>query len=104
MSAKRRKIQRLPHSRLTPEVAFAFLQCKKLATQCSCQPASDPKFYWKTTECSACTAWWAQQTIVHHALRLPPHVWPCLPDPKGPVSPGAIALYEELDAALNGSD
>ena len=27
-----------------------------------------------------------------------------VPDPRDPVSPGAIALYKELDAAPNGSD
>ena len=70
------------------------MMCKKLASQCSCDSQQD--------ECKACKAWWKQQTIVHHALRLPPYFWPCLPDPNGPVSRGAMALYEELDKALTG--
>jgi hypothetical protein len=91
----RRKLQRLPHVQITPEIAWAFQQLKKLETQCSCSNNRD--------ECKACSAWWTQQTVIHHALKLPPHFWPCLPDPFGPVSPGARALYEQLDAALTGT-
>ena len=38
----------------------------------------------------------------HRGLKLPPTFWPCLPDPdpNGSVSPGARALYEQLDATL----
>jgi hypothetical protein len=94
MPVKRRKLQRLPHSQLTPQIVFAFEQCKKLATQCTC--ASN-----LADECKACTEWWEQQTIIHHALKLLPSFWPCLPDPSlDYVSPGARALYEELDAAI----
>lgn len=92
MTAKRRKISRLPHTHITPEVAFAFAQIKKLEKQCSCASPQD--------ECPACRAWWAQQNVIHRELRMPPHVYPCLPDPNGPVSPGARKLYEELENAL----
>jgi hypothetical protein len=90
MTAKRRKLQRLPHVHITPEVASAFAQIQKLETQCGCAGPQD--------ECKACKAWWTQQTIIHHALKMPPTFWPCLPEPSGPVSPGARALYEQLDA------
>jgi hypothetical protein len=104
MTAKRRKLQRLPHVQITPEVAWAFEQCKKLATQCTCQPAADPKFYWRTTECGACVSWWDCQTVIHHSLRLPPHCWPALPEPGGRESSDAQRkLYEQLDAALTGA-
>jgi hypothetical protein len=33
---------------------------------------------------------------------MPPTFWPSLPDPCGPISPGARALYEELDKTLTG--
>jgi hypothetical protein len=92
MTAKRRKLQRLPHVQITPEVAFAFAQIQKLEKQCTCASPQD--------ECRACKEWWHQQTVIHHALKLPPMLWPCLPDPSGPVSPSARALYEELDHAL----
>ena len=36
-------------------------------------------------------------------LKMPLTFWPCPPDPNGPVSPGARALYEQLDKALTGS-
>ena len=36
-------------------------------------------------------------------LKMPPTFWPSLPDPNGPVSPGARALSEQLDKALTGS-
>ena len=42
----------------------------------------------------------AQQTVIHHALKLLPTFWPCLPEPGRDSSPGARALYEELDTAL----
>ena len=99
MTAKRRKLQRLPHVHITSEVAWAFQQIKKLETQCTYQPV-DPKVYWKQAECPACAEWWVQQTIIHRALKLPPHVWPALPDPPGPVSSGARAPYEQLEKAL----
>jgi hypothetical protein len=101
MTAKRRKLQRLPHVHITPEVAWAFQQIRKLETQCSCQPV-DPKCYWRTTECPACEEWWEQQTTIHRALRLPPHFWPALPEPNPKLesSSGARALYEELEHAL----
>jgi hypothetical protein len=91
MSLKRRKLQRLPHTHITPEVAFAFAQIKKLQHQCTCIGDG---------ECKACTAWWNQQTLIHRALNLPPTFWPCLPDPNGPVSESAKALYEELENVL----
>ena len=71
-----------------------FQQIKKLEAQCSCTSAQDDR--------KACAAWWDQKTMIHHALKLPPTFWPCLPDPNGPVSPGAKALYAALDAALTG--
>lgn len=100
MTAKRRKLTRLPRTLITPEVSFAFELCKKLSTQCRCKPA-DPKVYWKTQECRSCSDWWDAQTTIHHELRLAPNFWPCLPDPNGPVSPGAIKLFEQLSAALS---
>jgi hypothetical protein len=45
----------------------------------------------------------ALQTTIHRALRLQPHIWPALPSPNGPSSPGARALYAQLDAALTGT-
>jgi hypothetical protein len=40
----------------------------------------------------------APSTAWHHrALKMPPTFWPCLPDPNGPVSPGAQMLYQELE-------
>ena len=94
MTAKRRKLQRLPHLQITPEVAWAFQQIKKLETQCTCVSAQD--------ECKACAAWWTQQTVIHRALKLPPVFWPCLPEPNPKLdsNTGARALYAELDAAL----
>jgi hypothetical protein len=94
MPTRRRKLQRLPTAQLTPEVAWSFEQCRKLQRQCTCKNPQD--------ECKACKAWWQQQTIIHHALRLPPFAWPCLPDPNGPVSKGARQLFEELEHALFG--
>jgi hypothetical protein len=41
MTAKRRKLQRLPHVRITAEVAFTFEQIKKIERQCSCKSAQD---------------------------------------------------------------
>ena len=95
MTAKRRKLQRLPHVQITAEVAFAFEQIKKIERQCSCKSAQD--------ECPACAEWWHLQTTIHRALRLQPHIWPALPSPNGPSSPGARALYAQLDAALTGT-
>jgi hypothetical protein len=45
----------------------------------------------------------AQQTVTHRALKLPPRFWPCLPQPGRDSSPGARALYAELDRALTGT-
>jgi hypothetical protein len=93
MTAKRRRIQRQPNIKVTPEVLFAFQQCKKLASQCSCTGG-------KHDRCAACDAWWKQMAIIRNALRLPPYFWPVLPPPGDKVvSAGARALYEELDAA-----
>ena len=94
--AKRRKLQRLPHTHITPEVAFAFAQIQKLETQCSCAGPQE--------ECPACRAWWAQHNVIHRALRMPPHIYPCLPDPNGPASAAAKALYEELQNVLMALD
>jgi hypothetical protein len=88
MTAKRKRLVRLPHVQITPEVAFAFEQIKKLETRCTCGSNRD--------ECRACEAWWAHQTVIHRALKLPPYFWPCLPT----ASPAALALYAELEKAL----
>lgn len=92
MSTKRRKLQRLPHVQISPEVAWAFQQIKKLEKQCVCASAND--------ECEACRLWWKTMATIRNALHLPPVFWPVLPPPKGECSPGARALYEELDHAL----
>ena len=93
MTAKRKRLVRLPHVQITPEVAFAFEQIRKLETQCACESSS--------VECRACEAWWAQQTVIHRALKLPPFFWPCLPEPRcGAASPAALVLYAELEKAL----
>jgi hypothetical protein len=97
MPARRRKIQRLPHASLTPEIAFAFAQIKKLETQCSCASPQD--------ECRACSAWFSQMATIRNSLKMPPHFWPILPQP-GPgrdSSRAARALYQQLDAALTGT-
>ena len=94
MTAKRKRILRMPHVQLTPEVVAAFEKIKKLERQCSCGGELD--------ECPACKAWWTQQTVIHRALKLRPVFWPCLPEP-GPISvasPVALALYAELEKAL----
>ena len=92
MTAKRRKLQRLPHVQITPEVAWSFAQIKKLEQQCTCASPQD--------ECRACSEWWAQMATIRNVLRLPPHAWPCLPEPGRDSSPAARALYAELDRAL----
>ena len=97
MTARRRKLTRMPHVRISPEVAFAFDQIKVLEQQCSCADPYD--------ECRACSEWWHQQAVIRAALKLQPHIWPVLPEP-GPgrdSGPFASALYEELDAALTGT-
>ena len=104
MTARRRRLQRLPCAQLTPEIAFAFEQIKKLQTQCSCQPAADPKFYWRTIECGACVSWFHPMATIRNALRTPPNCWPILPPPGGRESSAAQwKLYEQLDAALTGT-
>jgi hypothetical protein len=90
--AKRRKLARQPHVQLTPEIAFAFEQIKKLEKQCGCADAKE--------ECSACRLWWQQMAVVRNALKLSPVFWPCLPPPRGECSEAARALYAELDNAL----
>lgn len=92
MTAKRRKLTRTPHVRVTPEVAWAFAQIKKLEQQCSCASPQD--------ECPACAAWFSQMATIRKALRLQPHFWPVLPQPGRDSSDAAKALYEELDNAL----
>jgi hypothetical protein len=52
MPARRRKLTRLPHAQLTPEIAFAFAQIQKLEQQCSCASPRD--------ECRACSSWFSQ--------------------------------------------
>ena len=92
MTAKRKRLPRLPKTQITPEVLWAFQQIKKLETQCTCADSKD--------ECAACKAWWGQHVIIHRALHLPPYFWPCLPPPGDKVvSAGARSLYAELDAA-----
>ena len=54
---------------------------KSLEKQGTCTNAQD--------DCKACAAWWVQQTLIHRALKLPPHFWPALPEPNA-----------TLDAAL----
>ena len=95
MGTHRRKLARLPHVQVTPEVAFSFLQCKKLATQCTCVTAMD--------HCKACRAWFHAMAQIRNALKLSPVMWPCIPEP-GPREPsdGARALYEELSNAISG--
>jgi hypothetical protein len=74
----------------------------------TCPPIDWDGEYWKQPECQACEKWWEQQTIIHRALNLPPYFWPCLKEPAHRMaryrhannSPAAIALYEELEAAL----
>jgi hypothetical protein len=106
MTAKRRRIVRLPRLKISAEVLEAFREIKKLEKQCSCQPLASGVDHWKQGECPACQQWWTLQTIIHRALGLPPNFWPCLREPPrrdgGQVysSPAAIALYEELEAAL----
>jgi len=96
MTAKRRRIQRQPRIKVTPEVLWAFQQCQKLKTQCTCSGKND--------RCAACAAWWAQMAFIRNALRLPPYFWPVLPPPGDKVvSAGAIALYEELNALCEGT-
>ena len=106
MTAKRRRIARLRRLTISAEVLEAFREIKKLEKQCNCQPLTSGVDYWKQEECTACQQWWTHQTTIHRALGLPPHFWPCLGEPLQrygrPVSysPAAIALYEELEAAL----
>jgi hypothetical protein len=94
MPARRRKITRQPHVRVSPEVAFAFAQVQKLERQCSCADPHD--------ECKACREWWHQQSIIRAALKIKPHIWPVLPQPGPGRDSGtfATALYEELSNAL----
>jgi hypothetical protein len=83
------------HVHITPEVAWAFQQIKKLEQQCTCASPQD--------ECRACSSWWAQMATIRNALKLSPVFWPVLPEPGRDSSPGARALYEELDRALTGT-
>jgi hypothetical protein len=54
-----------------------------------------------------CGTWFRLPVSAEHnlagAVKMPPTFWPSLPDPNGPVSPGARALSEQLDKALTGS-
>jgi hypothetical protein len=95
MPARRRKITRMPHVRISREVAFAFAQVQKLEQQCSCAGPHD--------ECRACKEWWHQQSPIRTALKIKPHIWPVLPEP-GPgrdSGPFAHSLYAELNNALS---
>jgi hypothetical protein len=105
MTAKRRKLHRQAHPQITPEVLWAFQQIQKLETQCTCREVTKSPLWQECSqsykeECPACKAWWHQQTIIHRALKLPPHFWPALPDPASDgASAEAIALYEQLEEA-----
>jgi hypothetical protein len=94
MTTTRRKLNRLPHAQITPEILWAFQQIKVLEKQCVCSPQE---------ECSACSAWFGQMALIRNALKLSPVFWPALPEPGRESSPAQRKLYDQLDAALTGT-
>jgi hypothetical protein len=83
MSTKRRPISRKRTPPTFPPVVLAAFR-RMQSVRCTCPPIDwvTPGAYFKRPpRCAGCDAWWADHSVLHRALKLPPWQWPAFEEP-----------------------